>query len=206
MPENKEFSKNKAFYGYMLPKNSLIVSIIGIFAAFTCVLTFIVPITIPATQGYINLGDIGVMISGLLFGPIIGGIAGGIGSALADLFIAPIYAIPTLIIKGLEGLIVGLIANPKKHYLKLNYRDFLAVIFGGLVMVFGYLLVEIVLYGFPSALFEFFFNGTIQFGLGVSSALIFAFVARKNIVNSLPQVFDKVFLQFSSPDISIEDI
>ncbi|GAG86716.1 unnamed protein product [marine sediment metagenome] len=87
--------------------------IIGIFAAFTCILTFIVPITIPATQGYINLGDIGVMISGLLFGPIIGGIAGGFGSALADLFIAPIYAIPTLIIKGLEGFLVGFIANPK---------------------------------------------------------------------------------------------
>jgi len=98
MPENKEFSKNRTFYGYILPTNALIVSIIGIFAAFTCVLTFIVPITIPATQGYINLGDIGVMISGLLFGPIIGGIAGGFGSALADLFIAPIYAIPTLII------------------------------------------------------------------------------------------------------------
>ncbi len=205
MPENKEFSKNRTFYGYILPTNALIVSIIGIFAAFTCVLTFIVPITIPATQGYINLGDIGVMISGLLFGPIIGGIAGGFGSALTDLFIAPIYAIPTLIIKGLEGFIVGFIANPKKHHLKLNYRDFLAVIFGGLVMVFGYLIVEIVLYGFPSALFEFLFNGTIQFGLGVSSALIFAFVARKNIVDGLPQVFDKVFLQFNSPEISLED-
>ena len=84
MPENKKFSKNRGFYGYMLPKNSLIISLIGIFAAFTRALTFIVPITIPATQGYINLGDIGVMISGLLFGPIIGGIAGGIGSALAD--------------------------------------------------------------------------------------------------------------------------
>jgi len=205
MPENKEFSKNRAFYGYKLPKNSLIISIIGIFAAFTCVLTFIVPITIPATQGYINLGDIGVMISGLLFGPIIGGIAGGIGSALADLFLAPQYAIPTLIIKGLEGFIVGLIANPKKHYLKLNYRDFLAVIFGGLVMVFGYFIAEIILYGFPSALFELFFNGAIQFGLGVLSALIFAFVARKNIVDNLPQVFDKVYLQFNSPEISLED-
>ncbi|MHA1106368.1 MAG: ECF transporter S component [Promethearchaeota archaeon] len=205
MPEDKELSKNKAFYGYMLPKNSLIISIIGIFAAFICALTFIVPITIPATQGYINLGDIGVMISGLLFGPIIGGITGGIGSALADLFIAPIYAVPTLIIKGLEGFFVGLIANPKKHYLKPNYRDFLAVIFGGLVMVFGYFIVEIILYGFPSALFEFFFNGAIQFGLGVLSALIFAFVARKNIIDNLPQVFDKVYLQLNSPEISIEE-
>ena len=182
------------FRGYFLLNNVIVLSTAAIFAAFTCILTFIVPFTIPTTGGYINLGDIGVMISGLLFGPIIGGIAGGIGSAFTDLFLAPVYAIPTLIIKGLEGFIVGLIADPRLFYKKYNFRDFLAVIIGGLFMVIGYFLAEIILYGFPSALFELFFNGAIQFGLGAVAASIFTIFARKNIVTSLSQVFDKIFI------------
>ena len=182
------------FRGYFLLNNVIVLSTAAIFAAFTCILTFIVPFTIPTTGGYINLGDIGVMISGLLFGPIIGGIAGGIGSAFTDLFLAPVYAIPTLIIKGLEGFIVGLIADPRLFYKKYNFRDFLAVIIGGLFMVIGYFLAEIILYGFPSALFELFFNGAIQFGLGALVSSIFTVFARKNIVTSLSQVFDKIFL------------
>ncbi|MFW9999564.1 MAG: ECF transporter S component [Candidatus Hodarchaeota archaeon] len=193
--KKKQYSKVGAFYGYLLPDNSIIIAIIAVFTALTCLLTFIVPLTIPATGGYINLGDIGVMISGILFGPIIGGIAGGLGSALTDIFLAPLYVFPTLIIKGLEGFIVGLIANPKKNYSKFNYRDIIAVISGGLIMVFGYFITEIILYGFPAALFEFFFNSAIQFGFGVVAAILFAIFARRNIVANLPQVFDKVFFE-----------
>lgn len=194
MSETGNSLKKGVFKGYFLLNNVIVLSTVALFAAFTCILTFLVPFTIPTTGGYINLGDIGVMISGLLFGPIIGGFAGGIGSAFTDLFLAPVYAIPTLIIKGLEGFIVGLIANPRKFYKKYNFRDVLAVIIGGFIMVFGYFLAEIILYGFPSALFELFFNGAIQFGLGALVASIFTIFARKNIITSLSQVFDKIFL------------
>ncbi|MFX1492728.1 MAG: ECF transporter S component [Promethearchaeota archaeon] len=192
--KNENNLKKNNFFGYFLPNNTLIISLISVFAALTCGLTFIVPFTIPATQGYINLGDIGVMITGILFGPIIGGISGGIGSMITDIVLAPVYAFPTLIIKGLEGFIVGLIANPRKNYIKFNYKDILAVIAGGLLMVYGYFLTEIFLYGFPGALFEFFFNVTIQFGLAAVITLIFTFFARKNIITNLPQVFDKIFI------------
>jgi len=192
--ENKSRLKKNNFFGYFLPNNALVISIISMFAALTCGLTFIVPFTIPATQGYINLGDIGVMITGILFGPIIGGISGGVGSMITDIVLAPSYAFPTLIIKGLEGFIVGLIANPRKNYLKFNYRDIMAVILGGLLMVYGYFLTEIFLYGFPSALFEFFFNVTIQFGLASVITIVFTIFARKNIITNLPQVFDKIFI------------
>ena len=50
--------------------------------------------------GYFNLGDVLIFITALTFGPIIGGIAGGIGSAIADIVGFPLFAIPTLIIKG----------------------------------------------------------------------------------------------------------
>ncbi|MFX1378398.1 MAG: ECF transporter S component [Promethearchaeota archaeon] len=191
---SKSSFNQRGLYGYFIPNNALLISMIAIFTALTCLLTFIVPLTIPATGGYINLGDIGVMISGILFGPIIGGIAGGLGSAITDIFLAPLYVFPTLIIKGLEGFIVGFIANPKKNYLKFNYRDIIAVILGGLIMIFGYLITEIIIYGFPAAIFEFFFNSAIQFGFGVAAAILFAIFARKNIIVNLPQVFDKIFI------------
>ena len=190
---NQKFARKSNFLGYMLPFNSLALSMIGIFGAFTCVVTMVIAFPIPATNGFINIGDAVVMITGLMFGPIIGGIAGGVGSALADLFLGfAIYAPATLIIKGLEGFFVGLIANPKKNE-KWNYRDFLGVIVGGFTMVIGYFLYEVLIYGVPSALYEFILNSVIQFGLGSVIALTFIFAARKNIRNSLPQVFDKIY-------------
>ena len=186
--------KNSNFMGYYLLNNIIVLPVAAVFAAVTCILTFIVPFTIPTTQGYINLGDIGVMISGLLFGPIIGGIAGGFGSALTDIFLAPQYALATLIIKGLEGFIVGLISNPRKNYLKINYKDFIGVIIGGIIMVVGYFIAEIILYGFPSALFELFFNGAVQFGLSAIVSLLFVGFARKSITTNLIQAFDKIYV------------
>lgn len=194
--EEKSFRKDyKNWFGYILPVNSIMISIIAIFAALICVITMLIAFPLPATQGFINIGDAGVMITGLLFGPIIGGIAGGFGSMLADIILGyAIYAPATLVIKGLEGFIVGIIANPRKLYRKFNYRDVIGVIAGGLIMVFGYYFYEILLYGPPAALVEFFFNSTVQFGLSAAIALIFALVSRKSIINSLPQAFEKIFI------------
>ena len=187
--------KDKTVIGYLLPNNVLSVSIIGIFAALICVLTMIISIPIPATQGFINIGDAGVMFTGLIFGPFIGCIAGGVGSALADIFLGyVIYAPATLIIKGLEGFLIGIIANPKYYYKKLNYRDFLAVVVGGLTMVFGYFIYEILLWGFASALYEVILNGIVQFGVAGVISLLLILGVRKSIVQGFPQVFDKIFI------------
>jgi len=196
---SQNVSRKSNFLGYLLPFNSLSLSMIAIFGAFTCVVTMVIAFPIPATNGFINIGDAVVMITGLMFGPIIAGIAGGIGSSLADLFLGfGIYAPATLVIKGLEGFFVGLIANPKKNH-KWNYRDFIAVIVGGFIMIIGYFLYEVMIFGLPSALYEFVLNSIIQFGLGSVIALIFIFAARKNIKTSLPQVFDKIYL---SPELT----
>ena len=164
------------------------------FSGLICVLTIIISIPIPATQGFINIGDAGVMICGLLFGPVIGGLSGGIGSSLADILLGyTIYAPGTLIIKGLEGFLVGIIANPKKNYQKINYRDILAVLAGGSLMAYGYFLYEVFIFGIPAAVYELILNGIIQFGIGGVIALLFVTTARKPIIDNLPQVFDKVF-------------
>ncbi len=198
--DEKQFQTQvRHFLGYILPVNSLNIALIGVFAALNCILTMIISIPVPATQGFINIGDAGVMITGLLFGPIIGGLAGGIGSALADLFLGyTLYAPATLVIKGLEGFIVGLISNPIKNHLGLKLRDIAAVIIGGLIMVIGYFLYEVLIFGVPGAIYESIFNGIIQFGVGAAVACIFIAITRKSIVENLPQVFSKVYITESS--------
>ncbi|MFX1279451.1 MAG: ECF transporter S component [Promethearchaeota archaeon] len=178
----------------LTPRIIISLSITGVFSGLICVLTIVISIPIPATQGYINIGDAGVMICGLMFGPLIGGLSGGIGSCLADILLAyPIYAPGTLVIKGLEGFLVGLIADPKKNFEKINYRDILGVIAGGFLMAYGYFLYEIFIYGVVAAVYELILNGIIQFGLGGIIAITLIAATRKQIIENLPQVFDKIF-------------
>ena len=58
----------------------------ALLAALVCVATMVVQIPSPM-QGYVNLGDCFVLLSGWLLGPWYGFAAGGIGSMLADLFL-----------------------------------------------------------------------------------------------------------------------
>ncbi len=129
-------------------------SVTAIFTAVVAVVTMFFIIPIPATNGYFNLGDTMVMLAGFLLGPLGGAIAGAVGSTISDMFLAPIYAPATFIIKGLEGFIVGYIANPKKIYKKFQARDVIATAIAGTEMVLGYFIYEIILYGIAPALVE----------------------------------------------------
>ena len=185
----------KTILGYYLPTNPFVISLIAIFAALTCAMTMTIEIPVPATGGYINIGDFIVMFTGLMFGPIIGGLAGGIGSCLADIFLGwPLYALPTLVIKGLEGFIVGVIANPKKESIRINIRDIVAVIIGGIIMVLGYFFVEafILNYGVISASIEVPGN-LFQFIFGAVASILLVIPIRRNVVRGEPQIFEKVF-------------
>lgn len=119
-----------------------------IMAALVCVATLAFRIPNPM-GGYFNIGDVMVFVSALTFGPMVGGIAGGIGSSLADLIGFPVFAFPTLIIKGMEGLLAGLITDRKSIF-----RDALAVTVAGVEMIAGYLITEIYLWGMEAALLE----------------------------------------------------
>jgi len=109
----------------------------AIMSALVTVGTLIIRIPNPM-GGYFNLGDVMIFVAALTFNPLIGGIAGGLGSAIADIIGFPLFAIPTLVIKGLEGLLASLITNKKSFF-----RDVLAVVAAGAEMVIGYFLVEL---------------------------------------------------------------
>ena len=120
-------------------------------AALTCVATMVIKIPSPL-NGYINLGDCIVLLSGWLLSPVYGFFAAGLGSALADLFSGyAAYAPATFLIKGLMALIA---CGGVKLFQKRVDKQFSRIISGvtaELFMIAGYWLFEGFLYGFISS-------------------------------------------------------
>jgi len=123
----------------MKKENALVfqISLMPVMTALVAVGTLMIRIPNPM-GGYFNVGDVMIFVCALNFHPIIGGLAGGAGSAIADMIGFPLFVIPTLIIKGLEGLLASLITNKKNAF-----RDVLAVVVAGSEMIIGYFLVEL---------------------------------------------------------------
>lgn len=160
--------------------------------------TVIIRIPNPATQGYINLGDALLFTIALVFGWRIGGLAGGVGSALADALGGYfIWAPWTLVIKGIEGILVGTVAAwgvrgardarddrgtwSSRHPRRI--AAFAAVLAGGAWMVTGYYLAGSVLFGGVAALTEIPGNLT-QAGVAVVVALPLSVVLRNALQRS----------------------
>lgn len=86
----------------------------GLMTAMVFLLTFLVKIPIPFTSGYIHLGDSMIFLSVLAVGPFYGAFAAGVGSMLSDILGGYAqYAIPTLVIKSLMALLMGLAMSGK---------------------------------------------------------------------------------------------
>jgi len=113
------------------------ISLMAVMTALVAVGTLVIRIPNPM-GGYFNVGDVMIFVSALTFNPIIGCFAGGVGSAISDAIGFPVFVIPTLIIKGIEGFLAGLIRNRKSVS-----RDVLAVVVAGTEMIAGYFLAEL---------------------------------------------------------------
>ncbi|WXR61126.1 ECF transporter S component [Peptostreptococcaceae bacterium AGR-M142] len=115
--------------------------------ALVCLGTMMIRIPVIATNGYINVGDSFIFIAATVLGPVGGFLAGGIGSALADLLSGySHFAVFTLIVKGLEGYLVGLLMS-KIEIRNFNLKMILVYLMGASEMVLGYYLVESFMYG-----------------------------------------------------------
>jgi len=137
--------------------NTRQIATISVMGALTTIATMIFQFPIPATSGYFNLGDAIVMTTALTFGPIVGALAGGLGSGLADLLGGWYnWVIFTTIIKGAEGYVAGKLAGPKEE--RRLRETIIAWIVGGAVMVGGYFIVQVFMYGVSAAMVEAPFN------------------------------------------------
>ncbi len=115
-----------------------------------------------------NLGDAFVFLFALAFGPVSGMIVGSVGSLLADLVIFPTTAIFSFVIKGLEGLVVGLISHNKKN----TFIQILACIVGSIIMVGLYFVCKAFVYGNIETAIISIYSNLIQAILSIIIAII----------------------------------
>ena len=151
--------------------------LIILLAGATVALTIVVRVPIPGTGGYLNFGDIAVIFCGLFLGKKYGAVAGGVGSALADIIGGFfIFAPITLVAKGLEGMLAGIIGETKIPVVLLPLA--------GLTMVAVYFVAEWLLpgWGLGAALSEVPFN-LIQAFVGSFGG----FLVYKAVMRALPQ-------------------
>ncbi len=125
----------------------LCLSAMGIVLTFTASL---IRIPVPSVRWYFHLGDTVIFVISLLFGPIAGGISGAIGSSLADFHSGLTVWVPfTLVIKGLEGFTIGWINQGHEEKM-----DLISLITGSLLMIGGYVVATIILFGWPALIYE----------------------------------------------------
>ncbi len=165
-------------------------TIMGLLVALVAMSTMSFRIPIPATSGYIHLGDSMIFLAAVLFGRKHGAIAGGLGSALADMLSGYAHwALPTLIIKGLMGYIVGRMADQENNNV-LAGRNSMSLIVGALLMVTGYYFAASFMQGsfivplqsIPGNLIQG-FGGAVIF-VPIGAALKKTNVIKKSIINS----------------------
>ncbi|MBO5913529.1 MAG: ECF transporter S component [Clostridia bacterium] len=159
----------------------------AVFAALICIFTFAFPVPLP-NKGYFNFGDCFIIVAALCLGPVFGGLAAGIGAGLADLILGYTYYAPaTFVIKWLMVVACWLIY---KAFLKLNKKlGILGIIVGAIiaeiVMILGYFLFEIPLYGLGVAIADIIGNAT-QGAIGaVSGSLLFIVLEKTGAVKKL---------------------
>ena len=118
----------------------------GVMAALVFVMTYVPKVPVPVTGGYVHLGDGAIFLSVLLLGPL-GIPAAAIGSGLADILGGyMVYALPTMLIKGLVALIAWKLWKEGSWVWAI-----VAFVLAEITMVAGYFAFEAVLYGVAAA-------------------------------------------------------
>ncbi len=146
----------------------------GVLAAVIVLLTTLVSIPMPGGLGYINLGDAGVLLAGMLLGGGWGALCAGTASALSDVLLGwGVYAPATFVIKGLVALVAGLLFSKTKK----NIR-YAGLFLGALIVPLGYFVYETILYGSAAAVPNILFN-TLQCVVGASVATVLGVMLQK---------------------------
>ncbi len=158
------------------------VTVLALIVAFNVALSYIVKIPVPATNGFVNLVEAGIFIAAILGGARSGLIVGGLSGLLLDLLAGyPQWMIFSLIIHGLEGLIVGYFGY-KKHIVSQT----VGLILGSVIMIVGYVLAGALLYNWPAG-FASIIGNLAQVVMGLIVAMVLVPVFKR-----IPQVDLKI--------------
>lgn len=152
-----------------------LIAVSGIFAALVFIGT---QIRFPTAIGYINFGDAVILVASYFIGPV-AFFPAAIGSALSDLIAGyPMYIAPTFVIKGIMGVVAGLIMlKSKGKNAKGIVLRIVAAVAAELIMVGGYFAFEALYYDVAAAAGSVPFN-FIQAGAAVVIAIPLTYAIR----------------------------
>lgn len=135
---------------------------------------------IPTAIGHINLGDLVILLASYILGPL-AFFPAAIGSTLADLLAGyPQYAVATFLIKGVMGLVAGLLLKRNKEGKVSFIRKLSVSVIAELIMIAGYFAFESLpfMYGVEAA-----WGSVIPNGIQASAA----------VVGAVPLMYVKLF-------------
>lgn len=131
---------------------------------------------------FFNCGDTVIFVTAALLGPVPAMLAGGIGSFFADLAVYPATMFFTLVIKGLEGLLCGLLM---KLFRTSRRGKFFAPVTGGasmlvagVFMMTGYFICNSFIYGTPASALAALPADAVQASLSVALACVLLYIMR----------------------------
>lgn len=136
----------------------------GLMAAIVLAATSMFRIPVPATNGYVHLGDAMIFLSVMILGRRNGTIAGATGSALADLLGGYAHWVPwTFAIKGLMAFAFGTLlilmysrrqetditdsTKAKDDASLISIGMVIAMAISSLIMIAGYFIAQRIIYG-----------------------------------------------------------
>ena len=152
---NKELNTRSQVYELVLT---------GLMAALVMAATSFFRIPVPATNGYVHLGDAMIFLSVMILGRRNGTIAGATGSALADLLGGYAHWVPwTFAIKGLMAFAFGTLlilmysrrketdiadsTKAKDDASLISIGTVIAMALSSLIMIAGYFIAQRIIYG-----------------------------------------------------------
>ncbi len=132
-----------------LQKNKVLdICVSGLLIALVLICTMFINVRLPISinGGLIHMGNVPLIIASIIFGKRKGAIAGAFGMGLFDILSGwAMWAPFTFVIRGVMGYTIGYIAE--KHEGNNFFLNLVAVIIGGIWMIFGYYVSEVILYG-----------------------------------------------------------
>lgn len=142
----------------------------GLMAALTVIFTaYIFHIPVGVNGGYIHFGDTIIYLAAALLPTPYAMAVGALGGGIADLLTAPMWMLPTVIIKMLIVLPFS-----SRNSRMLSKRNLIAPIIAFFISATGYYIAEMVLFGTKTAIIAAFSGSFIQSG---GSALFFYIAA-----------------------------
>ncbi len=141
----------------------------AVFTALVAVCTAV--IQIPRPNGYIHLGDSMIYLASCILPFPFGAISGSFGALIADSILAPIWMIPSFIIKFLNSMTFYMLKTRGNKIITI--RSSIAVLLSSIITVVGYYLASVILFGGFKTQLAFIPGNIIQ---AVGSAIVFIIV------------------------------